>query len=297
MKRKEDIIKFVVIFIPIILLSVSSYSLIYFIFGKSRYIIQSVLFVFYCLYLTYLYKKINDCRQLCWLILYLTVMLIVSIMGAVPIPGKLPINMFWNVLSVVLNCAVTVVCSPIIYLCARFTAYTYLIIGSILYAFIWLYCMKYMFLKEERKKYNGLFLVIFITLIEMETACLTSTYFVNYSHTYFVIFTWLLWIYCIYYFRRDDKLLNAISKIWMFIFLAQAVCSAIMFISQRLPWDIQNIVYQVGINHFFYYIYLPFLYRGWPVTQHIINISQIVSLFLVFTLFMISKIFKQKKRE
>lgn len=153
-----------------------------------------------------------------------------------------------------------------------------------------------MSLKGERKKYNILFLVIFVTLIEMETACLISIYLINYNHVFLMIFTWILWIYCIYHFHRNDKLLNAMSKIWMFLFLAQAACSAIMFISKWMPRDIQNIVYQVGINHFFYYIYLPFLYRGWSVTQYIINISQIVSLFLVLILVMIIKIYKRKRQ-
>lgn len=297
MKRKADIIKYIAILIPIILLSVSSYSLSYFMFDKNKYIIQSILCAFYYLYLIYLYKKMNSCRQLYLLILYLSAMLIASVMGAVPLHGKLPVNMFYNTLSVGLDCAITIVYAPVLYMCARFPAYIYLITSSILYVFIWLYCVKYIALKGQQKKYNILFLVIFITLIEMETACLTSIYLINYNHVFFMIFTWILWIYCIYHFRRNDKLLNVMSKIWMFLFLAQAACSAIMFISQWMPQDIQNIVYQVGINHFFYYIYLPFLYRGWPVTQYIINISQIVSLILVFILFMISKIFKQKRQK
>lgn len=109
MKRKEEIINYIKMFIPIILLSVSSYVLLYFMLSKDRYIIQSILCAFYYLYLIYLYKRINSCKQLYWLNLYIIVMLIVSVMGVVPLPGKLPVNMFYNILAVVLDCAITVV--------------------------------------------------------------------------------------------------------------------------------------------------------------------------------------------
>ena len=45
MKRKEEIINYIKMFIPIILLSVSSYVLLYFMLSKDRYIIQSILCV------------------------------------------------------------------------------------------------------------------------------------------------------------------------------------------------------------------------------------------------------------
>lgn len=53
MKRKEEIINYIKMFIPIILLSVSSYVLLYFMLSKDRYIIQSILCAFYYLYLIY----------------------------------------------------------------------------------------------------------------------------------------------------------------------------------------------------------------------------------------------------
>lgn len=294
MKRKEEIINHIKMFIPIILLSVSSYVLLYFMLSKDRYIIQSILCAFYYLYLIYLYKRINSCKQLYWLNLYIIVMLIVSVMGVVPLPSKLPVNMFYNILAVILDCAITVVYAPITYLCARSPAYIYLVTSSILYIFVWLYSMKYMLLKGERKKYHILFLVIFITLIEIQIACLNSIYLVNYNHTFFMVFTWLLWIYCIYHFRQDDKFLSVMSKIWMFLFWAQALSSAIIFTIQWMPLSVQRFVYQTGINHLFYYVYLPFLYTGLP-TAIITYPSQMVSLFLIFILWMASKIWKQKR--
>lgn len=84
------------------------------------------------------------------------------------------------------------------------------------------------------------------------------------------------------------------SKIWMFLFLAQALSSAIIFTIQWMPLSVQRFVYQTGINHLFYYVYLPFLYTGLP-TAIITYPSQMVSLFLIFILWMASKIWKQKR--
>lgn len=51
MKRKEEIINYIKMFIPIILLSVSSYVLLYFMLSKDRYIIQSK--AFFAHFITY----------------------------------------------------------------------------------------------------------------------------------------------------------------------------------------------------------------------------------------------------
>lgn len=291
----KHILKFkgMLIFCPFLLLSLSSYLVIHLKLDKSLMISQFILFFLFVCLLIYYYKKETSYQRMFLFIIYLLCIFIFILIGSLQLPS--PSNFIFNKIVIIADCLTTIIYFPIFNLCKGFPIYAYLATSVFLCTVIILFCKKYLLLKNNPVKCKFLIFTIFLTVIEMEFACLIRYFHSPYNHIVVVFATWGLWLCCIYQLRNKLYILKFVSGFFGGLFIVQILSAMGICIASVFPDYISSLFSQIGLSIWAALSLLPFSIGIIPNTIFDI-IPMIISILLVLSLTIFSK-YLQRKRQ